>query len=257
MKKTIFVFTFLFVTFAAFAQSDNTSDAESEDFIEDAFTAPESHSPTNAVHRGEPVTIQDFDRNALKEITGGIDYTEKSREREKPNEQKRESTGKPPVVSEPWGGDGLRWLGYLVIIGAVVYFLFIIIKNTSTRPANQRFVINNLQGTHPVENIEELEIDRLMREARGSGNYRLMIRIQYLALLKALHVKGLIKWERDKTNREYTMELLSREVLYHDFRKLTLAYETVWYGEHVIDSETCQVILSGFETVQQQLSTRS
>ena len=107
-----------------------------------------------------------------------------------------------------------------------------------------------------MENIEELEIDRLLREARESGNYRLVIRIQYLALLKALNSNGLIKWERDKTNREYAMELFSKEALYHEFRTLTLAYETVWYGEHEIDVLGSEQITSAFDSIHKQLAAR-
>ena len=248
------MFSLLLATFISFGQSESESDSEPEYGVEQT---PALLNSTNAVYHGEQITVNEFDKSTIKEITGGIDYTEKRDKEKKPDDTKEEEADISPTVSIPWGGESLRWIGYIVIIAAVLFFVFIIIKYTVSSPANPRLVAGDEQNANTVENIEELEVDKLLRQARENGDFRLMIRIQYLALLKTLHLKGLIKWERDKTNREYTMELFSKEVLYHEFRKLTLAYETVWYGEHKIDSGACELIMSGFKDIQQQLSTRS
>lgn len=259
MRRLICILSLAFLVSAltAFGQSDSESSAKPLK-VENAADYINNQPGSNAVHRGERVTIKEFRSDNIKEVTGNIDYTEKppkKKEHETEDEEPESGTA-APASATPWGGEAIRWISYILILGAVLYFLFVIIRNTTSAPSNPKLTIRDDYRIHPVENIEELEIDRLLREARESADYRFMIRIQYLALLKALNSKGFIKWERDKTNREYTMELFSREVPYHEFRKLTLAYETVWYGEHVIDAAGCHVIMSGFDSIQEHLSNR-
>ncbi len=249
MKNSIFIFLMLLTCIPAFPQDDSEVILQ----LEEGHEQEASDNREKPVFEGESVAIREIDRNAVREITGGIDYTERAVERETSKEESREPTS--VSISTPWDGRALKWVGYIAITGLVLWFLFSIIRNADS-PANRKVVYERHQSPHTVENIEELEIDRLLREARESGNYRLVIRIQYLALLKALNSNGLIKWERDKTNREYVMELFSKEALYHEFRKLTLAYETVWYGEHEIDVLGSEQITSAFDSIHKQLAAR-
>ena len=104
-----------------------------------------------------------------------------------------------------------------------------------------------------IEDIKELEIDRLLREALASANYRLTIRIYFLGLLKRLDEDGVIIWKKNKTNRDYLAELFSKAHYFEEIRSLTFAYEQVWYGEHDLPVENYQEIISSFKSIDQQL----
>ncbi len=51
------------------------------------------------------------------------------------------------------------------------------------------------------------------------------------------------------------MELYTKGFYFDDIRKLTLAYELVWYGEHTPQNETYQKLFSEFEAIFQKINT--
>lgn len=97
-----------------------------------------------------------------------------------------------------------------------------------------------------VENIENVDLDALIREALAQENYRLVIRYMYLKALKELAARNLIQWHYDKTNSDYQREIQS-PALKEGFREVSYVYDYVWYGEFSIDSGAFQSIETNFE----------
>ena len=155
-----------------------------------------------------------------------------------------------PSLSIPF----LDVIFYAIAIGIIGYILYLIIKNTSIKSSTKIAKPENNDPSAPVEDIKELEIDRLLREAMTAGNYRLAIRIYFLALLKKLDEDGLIAWKKDKTNRDYLTELFMKARYYDEVQRLTLAYEEVWYGDHSFSTQTYEEIIASFKTIDQQLN---
>lgn len=82
--------------------------------------------------------------------------------------------------------------------------------------------------------IESLDLDALVEEALGEGNYRLAVRYRFLKILKLLSQRELIQWHFEKTNQDY-MEELVHEPLQQEFRKASYLFENIWYGLQPID----------------------
>ena len=82
--------------------------------------------------------------------------------------------------------------------------------------------------------IESLDLDALVEEALGEGNYRLAVRYRFLKILKLLSQRELIQWHFEKTNQDY-MEELAHEPLQQEFRKASYLFENIWYGLQPID----------------------
>lgn len=80
------------------------------------------------------------------------------------------------------------------------------------------------------EDLESVNIDKLISDALASGNYRLAIRWCFLKSLQLLNQKKHIAWQPSKTNIDYQHELKS-EGLRDGFHKLSYVFEYVWYGE--------------------------
>ena len=85
---------------------------------------------------------------------------------------------------------------------------------------------------------EEISIDlspsdllKNARELAVSGDFRSAIRRAYIALLCEMELKGKIKLERSRTNRDYLEEMSKDKALLGDFARMTWSFEQTWYGE--------------------------
>jgi hypothetical protein len=219
----------------------------------------------------EQIDVRRFDHNVWKEVVGSTDYSEdNSAPKRKPPkenptsskssntriEQSEDNSGEDLNINlGPMVGPILNIIAYALIIGAIGYILFLIIKNLS--PNLNVKASKTILPVHsaPVENIRELEIDRLLREALAAGDYRLAVRIYFLGMLKQLDEAGFILWKKDKTNRDYLSELFSKEYYFDEVKKLTLAYEQVWYGEHDLPLHHYEEIISSFKAIDQKLQS--
>lgn len=92
------------------------------------------------------------------------------------------------------------------------------------------------------EDIFAINYQKEIDKALANGDYRLAVRLHYLHLLKKLTTKNLIRYEQDKTNMDYLMQLHGT-AYYHDFFRVTLHYEYSWYGKFAVNAETYQLIL--------------
>lgn len=94
------------------------------------------------------------------------------------------------------------------------------------------------------ENIHELNFADEIHEAIDKRLYRKAIRLYYLQSLKNLDDKGMIAWQRNKTNRDYQTEL-QKTTLSAPFAKITWLFDYIWYGEFALNQ-------TDFETAQSQ-----
>ncbi|MEE9407469.1 MAG: hypothetical protein V3V28_05285 [Polaribacter sp.] len=84
------------------------------------------------------------------------------------------------------------------------------------------------------EDIHEIDIEALLKDAISKQEYRLAIRYYYLSVLKGLSSKKIIDYHKDKTNSEYLFEIENQETR-RQFSYLSYVYSYVWYGEFPID----------------------
>ena len=102
------------------------------------------------------------------------------------------------------------------------------------------------QGTADLDAVplaEEAEADapisqleKFLAEAKGNKDWKLATRLYFLMVLGQLSERHLIRWQRDKTNRQYSLELTNTAPSQAPvFKKLSSFYEQVWYGERVVN----------------------
>jgi hypothetical protein len=92
------------------------------------------------------------------------------------------------------------------------------------------------------EDIHEVDLESLLKQAIENQNFRLAIRYYYLTTLKGLSTKKIIDYHKDKTNSEYLFEIENTETR-NNFSYLSYVYTYVWYGEFPLDKQS-------FETAQ-------
>ncbi|WP_318312443.1 DUF4129 domain-containing protein [Flagellimonas crocea] len=84
--------------------------------------------------------------------------------------------------------------------------------------------------------IKNEDIQTLIGNALAEKKYRLAIRYYYLYILQLLSERDLIDWQQQKTNDDYMTELAESDFK-NEFRRATMLYDYVWYGEFEIDQE--------------------
>lgn len=249
MRAAFLIFILLFSCVNLHAQDENNTigDPEDEEYTETESThvlVVPNELPTSRAYQADKLAVKRFDETKWKKIAGDIDFNEEPEEVSKQRE-----------FSAPWAGAVLKLVSYIVVIGLVVWLLYYVVVNTYFESKIRR---TNIQAGVPVktvENIEEIDIDGLLDRARKEGNFKMAVRMYYLSLLRKLHELGMISWKKDKTNRDYMGELFLKNFYFDEVKRLTLFYETVWYGDHVLKPESFQDLASEFETVFVKIKT--
>ncbi len=96
------------------------------------------------------------------------------------------------------------------------------------------------------ENIHQINFSDRINEAVENRNYRLAVRLLYLQTLKTLADSGLIRWQPDKTNRQYAYELTGNPKRL-SFEQLTTQFEYAWYGDFPVDEARFSSIRQQFQ----------
>ncbi len=147
----------------------------------------------------------------------------------------------------------LAWLFYAALAIAVVYLVYILFNEGGTGlfSSKQHQKINNYEEI-TAENIENADINLLIKNAENSDDFRLAIRYYYLLVLKNLSLKNYIKFEDDKTNAEYLNEI-SDKPFSNTFTYTSYLYNYIWYGEFPLDAAQYNNAKSNFKTLLKQI----
>jgi hypothetical protein len=86
------------------------------------------------------------------------------------------------------------------------------------------------------------------------AEFREVIRLSYLQLIRSLSEKGLIHWKREKTNRDYVAEL-QRSGLQTEFSRLTDIFEHYWYGSFPLSEATFQRVFPEFQEMARKVES--
>jgi hypothetical protein len=256
--KILIPLLFLFVACtASYAQDDadvevDTTATEYSEYADDDDVTTPAVNPGDtrsaSEYMNEDRSVKKFDESEWKSIINSETFQEKPPKPEEP--EKKES-------SEPWftlpsvNPELMRMISFVVIFVLLAFILYYVVRNTTTSQSIRKMRAVDIAA--PVENIEELDFEGLLKQALAQGDLRLAVRVHYLLLLKKLNEVGLIIWKKNKTNRDYLSELYGRDAVYEDVRKLTMAYELVWYGERSVSQDSFQRISGEFESVNKHV----
>lgn len=183
-----------------------------------------------------PASKRKFNENKWREITKDKVYQED----QKPKQKIVRVEGKKPHVVYEYKIEKkdlftktivspiFLFIVVIVLLLLLIYFIFkkqLLIKNKSIKNKHIEFSILDIE-----ENLEQVELDEYIKKAISGNNYKLAIRLHYLNVLKQLSAADLIKWKKDKTNKNYLNELIQQSFV-TQFRYLTVFFEKVWYGD--------------------------
>ena len=100
-------------------------------------------------------------------------------------------------------------------------------KRSPRRPRNN--------GGEPLTSEDAFEKAQAL--SRG-GDYRSAVRYLYLSSLLLLDERGLLRYDRTKTNREYLRSISRSPGLAKPLGEVIEVFDDVWYGYHSLEEET-------------------
>lgn len=188
--------------------------------------------------RRQPVAMRTIPTERWADASKGLDY---SKDLPKPpKEEKPRSRGFNPnfldwTAATQGLGNVLQVLAIILataLIGYAIYRMMQVPRNRAIARDGVEITVDNID-----QYIHETDLARFLREALAQGNFALAIRLYYLQVIKELSAKNIIRWAREKTNRDYHRELRQHR-LTEPFRLATLRYEEIWYGNQPLDAAT-------------------
>lgn len=189
-----------------------------------------------------------IEQGLWEEVSSGVDYTENYKEFNQPKSSKRS-----PSLNYDWSA--LKYVFYAIVACLVLFLVYKVLSNVKTNPniKIQDFSVESLEEIE--ENLHEINLELLLKEALDQENYQVALRIHFLIVIKLLSEQKHISWAKEKTNWEYYSEL--KDVLKKDgFKALIIAFEPVWYGEQLLTAQEFEKLRPIFTNYQQQLEVR-
>lgn len=145
-------------------------------------------------------------------------------------------------------GGNLAWTLFqsALVMAAIVVIIILVIKNDIRAIFYGRSASVQIDFKEFNEDINAINFDELIADAVSKKDYRKAIRLHFLKLLKELSDNNLIKWQIDKTNNDYSIELSSSK--YNSkFNELSIMYEYIWYGDFPLDETNFRGTISKFK----------
>ena len=144
------------------------------------------------------------------------------------------------------GQIGLTIFQYVLIIAVIVIIILLLIKNDIRAVFYGKSASVSIDFKEFEEDIHKINFDDLIADAISKGDYRKAVRLHFLKLLKELTDNNLIKWQIDKTNNDYSIEL-AKSKYNSKFKELALMYEYVWYGDFQLDESNFKSTIEKFK----------
>lgn len=124
-----------------------------------------------------------------------------------------------------------------IIAGGIVLILALVI-GFFLRGMLANLVAETAAAADPHAADEALSAEAALQKAQalsGAGDYRSAVRYLYLSALLLLEERGLLRYNRTLTNREYLRSVSHLPELSANLREVVEVFDQVWYGYHPLD----------------------
>jgi len=144
-----------------------------------------------------------------------------------------------------------------IIVGLLFILILVKILNTDFQAL---FIKSkkqlNLDYSILDEDINKINLDEMIEKSIKEQDYRLATRYLFLKTLKILTTNNFIEWKINKTNSDFVVEIKETK-FYEDFKKLSLTFEHIWYGNFDLTNENFVLLKSKFETFNKSLNQQN
>ncbi len=258
LPARILVICLLLAGLPSLAQSDDDSATMIEGIVQDSVTTTHDYTTVTGEeersrflkkdeYTGDPLSVRQrkVPDSLVKELQEDDKfwYANAVFEKEKPEEEKPAQERYTPIMKRSW----FQTLIWFIIIGAFAAFLMIYLSSNNVGLFRRKNVVTAAGEEEAItEDIFAINYQREIDKAAGLGNYRLAVRLMFLRLLKNMSEKNIIRYQQDRTNLDYLMQLHGTSY-YPNFFRITRNYEYSWYGKFEVSEEAYQLIRKEFD----------
>ena len=121
----------------------------------------------------------------------------------------------------------------VILLVAILFFVFRTLFVDFIKEAQ-------LNGEESGENellTSESAFNKAQSLSRG-GDYRSAVRYLYLSSLLLMDERGVLRYDRSKTNREYLRSVANSPELAKPLEEVIEVFDNVWYGYHSLEEES-------------------
>ncbi|NLF66427.1 MAG: DUF4129 domain-containing protein [Chloroflexi bacterium] len=135
----------------------------------------------------------------------------------------------------PWDSGALDLANILLAIlgGAILALVLALAARSLLRSFRPEAV-----AADGDDELEGLTAEQALQEAQShsqEGDYRRAVRYLYLSTLLLLEERGLLRFDRSRTNREYLRSIADRPELFGILQSIVDVFDRVWYGFQPLD----------------------
>jgi hypothetical protein len=147
---------------------------------------------------------------------------------------------------------GMNAFQYLPIVFRVILLLLFILLIYVVFTKTKFYRLFYTDKEIPLPDFDEIDIldeeydfEKAINAQLAQQNFRNAIRLLHLKILKELEAHELIRYSKDKTNRDYSREIRDNG-LRNSFLTLTGVYNRVWYGNYPLLRGEYGTMAAGF-----------
>lgn len=152
----------------------------------------------------------------------------------------------PSISENVW-----KILLFILIFAVIITVLYLYLKNR--QPSTKKVIVDVEDDWNP-EVITKSELELRLEKAMDDEDYRECVRIYFTFILQELIKKGWIKWEKDKTNFDYSLEMRKKPESFR-FDETVRLYDIIWYGEYEIGKDIYELVQPVFDSYYKNLQT--
>lgn len=254
-RQWLIIAFMLLVSCSAFAQEEVRAEPDTtvtRTTIEvgpvESYQTDEPNYPFTTIDEMDSIRLQirKVPDSVVRDLQNDDDFWYANADLEKKEDKQSRSVQRSRSDSPSWVSTVLLVLIIGVFLSLVVYYM----AESGLFRRRRKIVVEESHNMEEMpEDIFAINYQKEIDTAIANGDYRLAVRLQYLRLLKQLTNRNLIRYEQDKTNMDYLMQL-HNTACYHDFFRVTLHYEYSWYGQFAVSPQTYQLIMQDIQKLE-------
>ncbi len=113
--------------------------------------------------------------------------------------------------------------------------------------------LNGTEGAESEPLTSEAAFEKAQVLSRG-GDYRSAVRYLYLSSLLLMDERGVLRYDRSKTNHEYLRSVSNTPELAGPLEEVIEVFDNVWYGYHTLEEETFKHYSARVEELKEKKS---
>jgi len=204
-------------------------------------------------YKKDALSLQPLDQKAWASSAKGLKYSTKPKAKKKEKIASSSNTPTPINPPEPPAITFQQFAQGMLIFLAVLILAYVIFKAIAgdailTGKKVRRKKKISLEDIET--NLQEADVESFLQKALKEGDYRLAVRLYYLAIIKELSLNNIINWKKDKTNGHYMRELRRKKYpKLEEFRNATRIFEYVWYSDAPFDGAKFKEVRADFKNL--------